>query len=94
MPWCDDCAKFWSPASLEEGGCPTCGAHLSMPAAAAGRPVGAASPAGSAAAGESKELEGHTPWHFKLLLVALVLYLSYRAWQGIDWLSHWAPKHL
>jgi hypothetical protein len=25
------------------------------------------------------------PWHFKLLLVALVLYLGWRAWQGVDW---------
>ena len=25
------------------------------------------------------------PWHFKLLLLALVLYLGWRAWQGIDW---------
>ena len=38
--------------------------------------------------------EQRAPWHFKLMLVALVLYLGYRAWQGIDWLSHWAPKHL
>jgi hypothetical protein len=26
------------------------------------------------------------PWHFKLLLLALVLYLGFRAWQGILWL--------
>ena len=26
------------------------------------------------------------PWHFKLLVVAVVLYLGYRAWQGVDWL--------
>ncbi len=26
------------------------------------------------------------PWHFKLLLLATVVYLGYRAWQGIDWL--------
>jgi len=26
-----------------------------------------------------------TPWHFKLLILALVVYLSYRAWQGIVW---------
>lgn len=25
------------------------------------------------------------PWHFKLLVVAVVLYLGLRAWQGIDW---------
>ena len=26
------------------------------------------------------------PWHFKLLLVATVVYLGWRAWQGIVWL--------
>ena len=29
-----------------------------------------------------------TPWHFKLLLVALVIYLGYRALQGIEWVVH------
>jgi hypothetical protein len=28
------------------------------------------------------------PWHFKLLLVALVLYLGYRLYQGVAWLAH------
>ena len=28
------------------------------------------------------------PWHFKLLLVALVLYLSFRAFQGVAWIAH------
>ncbi|MCA1691028.1 MAG: hypothetical protein LC733_02085 [Actinobacteria bacterium] len=26
------------------------------------------------------------PWHFKLLVVAVVLYLGLRAWQGVAWL--------
>ncbi|MDQ6911170.1 MAG: hypothetical protein M3Z84_10390 [Actinomycetota bacterium] len=26
------------------------------------------------------------PWHFKLLVLAIVIYLGWRAWQGIDWL--------
>ena len=25
------------------------------------------------------------PWHFKLLVAAVALYLGYRAWQGVDW---------
>ena len=25
------------------------------------------------------------PWHFKLMLFALALYLGWRAWQGIAW---------
>lgn len=26
------------------------------------------------------------PWHFKLLVLATVLYLGWRAWQGVAWL--------
>jgi hypothetical protein len=26
------------------------------------------------------------PWHFKLLLGALAVYLGYRAFQGVEWL--------
>ena len=29
-----------------------------------------------------------TPWHFKLLLAALALYLGWRGWQGVAWLLH------
>ena len=28
------------------------------------------------------------PWHFKVLLVGLVVYLGYRAIQGVEWLAH------
>jgi hypothetical protein len=34
------------------------------------------------------EAHPRAPWHFKLLLVALVLYLGYRAYQGIFWVAH------
>ncbi len=30
--------------------------------------------------------EAAVPWHFKLLVVATVLYLAWRAWQGVVWL--------
>ena len=26
------------------------------------------------------------PWHFKLLLASVALYLGWRAWQGVEWL--------
>jgi hypothetical protein len=74
VPWCDECAKFWNPPSLREGVCPTCGAPLETPPAAT--------------PGEHDEARPSAPWHFKLLLVALVLYLGYRAYQGIFWLAH------
>jgi hypothetical protein len=28
------------------------------------------------------------PWHFKVLLVGTVIYLGWRAYQGISWLIH------
>jgi DNA-directed RNA polymerase subunit RPC12/RpoP len=28
------------------------------------------------------------PWHFKLLVAALAVYLGFRAWQGLDWVWH------
>ena len=36
------------------------------------------------------EEESKAPWHFKLMLIALVIYLTYRLLQGIDWLIRWA----
>jgi len=35
----------------------------------------------------SQELP-RTPWHFKLLLAALAVYLGYRGVQGVQWLMH------
>ncbi len=32
--------------------------------------------------------EPRAPWHFVLLLIALAIYLGYRAIQGIIWLTH------
>lgn len=36
----------------------------------------------------SEDAVPHAPWHFKLLVVALVLYLGFRAYQGVFWLIH------
>jgi hypothetical protein len=72
MPWCDDCAKFWNPPSLGESG----------QCPTCGRVLTA--PVQAAAA----DSVPRTPWHFKLLLVALAIYLSYRAFQGVEWLTH------
>ncbi len=30
------------------------------------------------------------PWHFRFMLVATVIYLGYRAFQGITWVVHHA----
>lgn len=70
MPWCDECAKFWSPPSLHDGHCPACDTDLAPVRAGAGGDV------------------PRTPWHFKLLVVALILYLGFRAYQGVFWVIH------
>ena len=28
------------------------------------------------------------PWHFKVLIAGTVIYLAYRAYQGVGWLAH------
>jgi len=96
VPWCDECAKFWSPATLREGACPTCGAPLARQAQSV-RPGGQdqpSAPPGHPSGDGADDEHVKAPWHFKLLLVGLVVYLGYRAWQGVDWLAHWLPKHL
>jgi len=73
VPWCESCSKFWNPTSMSEAGeCPTCGRVIADPAKIAAVKAG-----GKAA---------KVPWHFWLLLVALVLYLGFRAYQGVLWL--------
>lgn len=68
MPWCDDCEKYWAPSSMnDDGSCPRCGTNLDEPALAAARPDG-----------ERDAVDEKTPWHFKLMIAALILYLGYR----------------
>ncbi|CAN5856098.1 hypothetical protein BH24ACT6_BH24ACT6_14690 [soil metagenome] len=66
MPWCEECAKYRTPTSMnDDGTCPTCGAGLEEPEI---RPVG-------------DEEDLRAPWHVKLMVVALVVYLVWRFWE-------------
>lgn len=79
MPFCEACARHWTPPSMNpDGTCPTCGVLLVKP-----RPE---VDAGAEPEPDEDEERAKVPWHFTLLLVALVLYLGYRAYQGIAWL--------
>ncbi len=65
MPWCEPCAKYWTPNAMRaDGTCPTCGEQVVEPHAH------------DAGADDEK-----APWHFKLMVVALVVYLSFRVVQ-------------
>lgn len=73
MPWCETCDRFYNPNTLrDDGTCPTCGREL-------GR-----TPVATATADD--EVPG-VPWHFKLLLLATVLYLGWRLVQGVIWVA-------
>jgi uncharacterized paraquat-inducible protein A len=60
MPWCEECAKYYTPNSMnEDGSCPRCGDAIG---AVDTEPVD----------------EEKAPWHFKLMVVAVVAYLGWR----------------
>ncbi len=63
MPWCEPCAKYLAPSAVNaDGSCPSCGESISA----------VEKKAAEVAAEES------TPWHFKLLVGMLVIYLGWR----------------
>jgi transcription initiation factor IIE alpha subunit len=83
MPWCEECAKYMAPTAMnEDGTCPSCGRSL-----AEQRPVTTPITAKNVnlrklAAGEdADEADMKAPWHFKVLMVLLALYLGYRVVQ-------------
>lgn len=80
MPWCEDCAKYHAPSAMSpDGTCPTCGRTLDTPAAQ--QPVTAKNlDLKRLAAGDHPENEADegAPWHFKLMMVLMVLYLAWR----------------
>lgn len=64
MPWCEPCAKYYTPNSVDDdGACPACGEQIEAPAGTQGE----------------HPLDDETaPWHFKLLVGLTALYLGWR----------------
>ncbi|HYI61020.1 MAG TPA: hypothetical protein VEW93_04360 [Acidimicrobiales bacterium] len=69
MPWCDGCDRFYNPSSLAMDG--TCKECGAFIASPDDEP--------------DRERSGRAPWHFYVLMVALVVYLGWRLIQGIGW---------
>jgi hypothetical protein len=73
VPFCEECAKYWAPASVKpDGSCPQCG-----------RPVDQQGPS-TLSGKQLRQMAGEdakAPWHFKLLVVLAILYL---AWRVVD----------
>jgi len=81
MPFCSACARYWTPTAMDpDGSCPVCRRVIE-----AGSSVSrVTSPSSkekldlrSLAAGGSDE-DVSAPWHFKLLVAGLVVYLGWR----------------
>jgi len=80
VPWCEPCGRFYTPSTLTAGGdCPA-GHHVADPPT----PLPQSATDGPEDDGEPQRLK--VPWHFWLLVVALVVYLGWRLVQGIQWL--------
>ncbi len=78
VPWCPQCDQYLAPPRVRaDGTCPTCGVDR--------RPRRCAARAGARRPAADEPLDP-LPWHFKLLLGAVALYLGYRALQGVEWL--------
>lgn len=74
MPWCAGCDRFMNPNTLRpDGTCPSCESQVA--ATPAVDPEGP--PSGSKVASVAPA-EVKAPWHFKLLVVATVVYLVWR----------------
>jgi hypothetical protein len=63
-----------------DGTCPSCGRVVDPGRAHAGT----THPDPTTPTGD--DATAPVPWHLKLLLAALVVYLAYRALQGVEWL--------
>jgi uncharacterized paraquat-inducible protein A len=37
---------------------------------------------------ELVEEHRHVPWYFKFMIVASIIYLGYRTYQGVTWVAH------
>jgi hypothetical protein len=95
MPWCETCSRFLNPNTLHpDGTCPECGRQVADPPATPSdaAPADAAPGEGSGGRGEQAEPRQKAPWHFKLLLVGVVVYLTYRFIQIGGWIVHWLTR--
>jgi hypothetical protein len=77
MPWCEDCARYFAPSAMNpDGTCPTCGRTIETPKP---RITARNLDLKKLAAGADGDVDDvKAPWHFKLLMVLLALYLGWR----------------
>lgn len=81
MPWCEACAKYMAPSAMNaDGSCPQCGGMVEV-ASIHGKITAKNLDLKKLARSGADDEDVSVPWHFKLLVGALVLYLSWRVVQ-------------
>ena len=72
MPWCEPCSRYFAPSALTtQGKCPKCGREIEPPLLQRGEDAPSLR--------QLSKMSGEkAPWHFKLLMTMLVLYLGWR----------------
>ena len=74
MPWCEPCTKYFTPSAMTEDGlCPQCG-NAVQENTLSGRVTAENLDLKKLAGLDDEKL----PWHFKLLVGLLILYLGWR----------------
>jgi len=69
-----------------DGTCPTCGRRLDRPEPLGGPDERGSGPEdGAGGPQEEGEVPVTAPWHFWLLVIAVVAYLGWRLIQGLGW---------
>ena len=79
MPWCEECSKYLTPSTVKgDGTCPTCGRPV--------REIERRPDDELERRPDDETDQSSMPWHFKLLVLALVVYLGWRFVQLIGWI--------
>lgn len=75
MPWCEPCARYLTPSTVKEDGtCPDCGNQVDFTTVKGERITADTLDLRTLAGKEDEKL----PWHFKLLVFLLCVYLGWR----------------
>jgi hypothetical protein len=85
VPWCEPCGKFYTPSTLSsQGDCPV-GHHVADATGVA--PLPQSDAPGREVGVDDGEEKVKVPWHFWVLVGAVVAYLGWRLVQGVAWLA-------
>jgi hypothetical protein len=77
VPFCEECAKYWAPSAMNtDGTCPACGRLVEAPEVP--NPVGTSRTLSGKDLRQLAGKDAKAPWHFKLLVAALIVYLTWR----------------